>query len=177
MRDVKCVKKIIIITLFNLSLVSFSQEKSSLKIESINNGTGIYTLEKNDDRSGVSGVIQANFKLDNHLLSSSISLGLGVLNEDEILKNTVHTFITFDLLYGRRILFNENLYLNLFSGIGILEQTKLKNKENGTSLNIPIQLQLYFSVSSKLDLGIMPRLNLNNKNTISMYLFSINLKL
>lgn len=154
-----------LILLFSFALHS---QNSTLEFESFTGSGGIYHLEKIKDRIGISGSLEATFSLNKNLLSITWSFGYGVLNRDEILKNTIHLFSELDLLYGRSFEFIPNVHFAIFSGIGITEQSKLKNKDNGTSFTVPIRGKLIYK-ASRFRFEIISHLNFNSQNDIYMY--------
>jgi len=167
MRTIVCLISFILCTSY-----TFSQEdSSSLEFKSLTHALGFYQLEKLDGRSGISASFQATFQINNHLLASSTAVGYGILNEEEILKNVIHTFFDINILYGREFEIIDKVFIDVFSGIGYLKQTKLKNASQGSSLNIPVRAKLMFAVSDRMGLGFLSQFNFNSKNNISMYQF------
>ncbi|WP_204346917.1 hypothetical protein [Psychroserpens algicola] len=148
-----------------------SQESSGIQFKSITNGLGFYKLEKIKGKSGVSASFQITFQINNHLLASSFAVGYGVLNENEVLKNTIHAYVDINALYGRAFELSDNFAFDLFSGIGYIEQTKLKSDKQGVSLNIPVRAKFMYVASQRTQLGILSQYNFNKKNNIYMYQF------
>tara|TARA_B100000809_G_scaffold266344_1_gene328614 strand:- start:3020 stop:3556 length:537 start_codon:yes stop_codon:yes gene_type:complete len=178
MRDHKIMRTLVfLISLVLCTSYSFSQDSSSLTFKSLTHAVGFYQLQKLDGRSGISVSFQATFQINNHLLASSVAVGYGILNEEEILKNTIHTFFDINLLYGREFEIIDNVLIDVFSGIGYLKQTKLKNASQGSSLNIPVRAKLMFAASDRVRLGFLTQFNFNSENNISMYQFFLQFEL
>lgn len=165
-----------VIYFLSISIV-FSQEtnktkqSSGLEFKSMTHALGVYNLEKLKGKTSLSLSSQVTFQTNKHLLGLSFALGSGILNEDDILKNSIHFFADINLLYGREFEIVEDVKIDIFSGIGYLEQTKLKNNDQGGSLNIPIRSKLMFVASKRTRFGFITQLNFNSKNDIFMYQF------
>jgi hypothetical protein len=156
---------------------SNDEESSGLQFKSLTHAIGFYNLEKLKGKTGLSVSFQATFEINDHLLASSFAVGFGVSNEDDILKNLIHSFVDINVLYGREFEILDNLYVDIFTGVGYLEQTKLKNNNQGVSLNIPVRAKLMFAVSNRIKLGALSQFNFNSKNEISMYQFFVQIEL
>lgn len=162
---------LVILLCFLFTSSSFSQDSSSIQFKSLTHALGIYKLEKLKGKTGMSVSFQATFEINNHLLAGSFAVGSGILNDDDVLKNSIHSFIDINLLYGREFKIFDDIIIDVFSGLGYLEQTKLNNDDQGVVLNIPIRAKLMFVASERTRLGILSQLNFNSKNDIFMYQF------
>nr|WP_321235728.1 hypothetical protein [uncultured Psychroserpens sp.] len=175
--------KIILIVVLFFTCFTFSQEttskddKSGFQFKSHSHAIGFYKLEKLKGKSSISASFQLTFQIDKHLLASSFALGSGILNENDILKNTIHSFADINILYGREFQIIDDVIFDIFSGIGYLEQTKLKNSDQGANLNIPIRAKLMFLTSKRTRFGFLSQLNFNSINDISMYQFFLQFEL
>ena len=150
---------------------SNDEDPSGLQFKSLTHAIGFYNLEKLKGKTGLSVSFQATFEINDHLLASSFAVGFGISNEDDILKNLIHSFVDINVLYGREFKILDNLYVDVFTGVGYLEQTKLKNASQGSSLNIPVRAKLMLAASDRMRLGFLSQFNFNSKNNISMYQF------
>lgn len=154
-----------------ITVTGLSQNTENSYLKGASYDTGFYQLEKLKGKTGFSGTLQITIPVNEHLISSCLSVGYGILSDakDNVLKNSIHLFSELDLLYGRSFRIIENVDFRLFSGIGITAQSKLKNQDEVFSLTIPVRAKLLYHISQNFSIGIVSHINFNAINDIYMY--------